>query len=135
MKKIELCVETLKDEMKPFYAYRKSDIQDLLGSCNERYARRVLTALKKEEPVVSLSSIGGYVRLGKVEECDMNKEERVMLLFTINHQIAEYYSRIKSFNETLNQLEKYKVELEKTIRIKYPSLGDCERIINLIKEN
>lgn len=77
------------------------DICKALGVDN-RTARALISELATTEPVISLSSCKGYMRLGTVREDERQKVNDMVL-----HQIRDYASRIAVLRRRMKVLSEY----------------------------
>lgn len=89
----------------------KKELMDLTG-LDERSVRRVISNIRKEHSIISLSSGKGYKKSKSTD--DMTQDEIKIEYEMVKHQIAESNSRIKELKKNMKSsiarlkvLEKY----------------------------
>lgn len=93
------------------YISRK-ELNQLTG-INDRTIRRIISDIRKEHTIISLSSGNGYRKARSAS--DMSKEEIKIEYEIIKHMINEDNSRIKSLKKNLRMKIAYLKILEKNI--------------------
>jgi len=89
----------------------KKELMDLTG-LDERTVRRIISDIRKEHSIISLSSGKGYKKSKSTD--DMTQDEIKIEYEMVKHQIAESNSRIKELKKNMKSsiarlkiLEKY----------------------------
>ena len=92
----------------------KKELVDLTG-LDERSVRRIISDIRKEHSIISLSSGKGYKKSKSTD--NMTQDEIKIEYDMVKHQIAESNSRIKELKKNMkSSISRLKV-LEKYIQI------------------
>ncbi len=92
----------------------KKELMDLTG-LDERTVRRIISDIRKEHSIISLSSGKGYKKSKSTD--DMTQDEMKIEYDMVKHQIAESNSRIKELKKNMkSSIARLKI-LEKYIQI------------------
>jgi DNA-binding XRE family transcriptional regulator len=78
----------------------RSELKDLTNMC-DREIRRIISEIKQEHTIISLSSGKGYRRVRSTD--DMTQEDMIKEMEIIKHCINEINSRKKVYNKQLRQ--------------------------------
>lgn len=78
----------------------RSELKDLT-KLSDREIRRIISDIKQEHTIISLSSGKGYRRVGSSD--DMTQKQMLEEIETIKHCINEINSRKKIYNKQLRQ--------------------------------
>lgn len=76
----------------------RKELVDITG-INDRQIRRIISDIRKEHTIISLSSNKGYRKVKSTD--DMTKEEIRLEYEIIKHQLAESNSRIKEIKKNM----------------------------------